>query len=64
MFMSQRPGTYSDAIYTTVVTWQWECPAVITAVSVHIAAVVGFILGGVRWRKGEPPSPSAPSAAS
>lgn len=31
----------------------WEQPAVITAVAVHIAAIVGAILGGVRWRKNE-----------
>ncbi len=33
------------------VTLAWETPAVITAVSVHVAAIVGAVLGGVRWRK-------------
>lgn len=33
------------------VVYEWEQPATITAVAVHIAAIVGAILGGVWWRK-------------
>lgn len=53
MLRSDTPGDYSDQVLCHVVTWHWEAPAVITALSVHIAAILGAILGGIRWRKGE-----------
>lgn len=31
--------------------FEWETPATITAVAVHVAAIIGALLGGVRWRK-------------
>ena len=37
--------------------YNWEQPAVITAVSVHVATILGAVLGGVRWRRGEDLSP-------
>ena len=36
------------------VWYGWKMGAVRTAVSVHIAAIVGAVLAGVRWRKGTP----------
>jgi len=58
MLGSDAPGNYSysnDFLgnYSVIVVWQWETPAVITTVAVHIAAIVGAILGGVRWWKGK-----------
>jgi hypothetical protein len=43
------------------VTLAWETPAVVTAATMHLAAIVGAVLGGVRWRKGNEPHPSSPS---
>lgn len=53
MLLGVRPGVYFDGTHRRSFTWEWETPAVITAVAVHVAAVVGAILGGIRWRKGE-----------
>lgn len=36
------------------VVYHWQMPALITAVSVHIAAVAGAVIGGGRWRTGGP----------
>ena len=51
---SWAPGPVVD------VSYQWQGPACCTAVAMHIAAIVGAILGGVRWRKGEETSPPPP----
>ena len=66
MLESEVPGNYSESNdfvgdYTRTIVWRWEKPAVITAVAVHVAAIVGFILGGIRWRKGEKPHPPSPA---
>ena len=42
------------------VEYHWETPAITTGVAMHIAAIVGALLGGVRWRKGEETSPPVP----
>lgn len=56
-----EPSYRSDR---SLVVWHWEKPAIITTIAVHIAAIVGAILGGVRWRKGEKTSPPVPLSAS
>ncbi len=33
------------------VLYEWKRPAITTAVFVHIATIVGALLGGIRWRK-------------
>lgn len=52
MLTSERPRDDSTGTCISVLTWEWETPAVFTAVSVHIAAVAGAVIGGVRWKKG------------
>ena len=54
MLLSERPRQYSDGYSKSITIWEWEEPAIITAVTMHVAAIAGFILGGVRWRKGGP----------
>jgi hypothetical protein len=61
MLGGEKPGDYSDGIHHRVVIWEWQTPGVITAVSVHIAAIAGVVLGGVPWRKGNGPHPPSPS---
>jgi hypothetical protein len=56
----RKPAPLSADIYVVDVAYVWEAPAIVTAIAMHIAAIVGFFWGGVR-RKGErshPPSPS------
>lgn len=35
------------------VVYLWQTPAIVTAIAMQIAAVVGFFWGGVRWRSGK-----------
>lgn len=44
------------------VEYHWKQPAITTAVAVQIAAVVGAVFGGLRWRKETPPPAATCSA--
>jgi hypothetical protein len=50
MLLYPDPASQTDE--RSVVS-HWEVPAIITVVAMHVAAIVGAILGGIRWRRGE-----------